>query len=64
MVFSTINIINTQDRKKLGLKIGAYTLVSADLKQLKQKHRSQYDLAKEIEKLPGVRRGAHCYWSF
>jgi DNA-binding Lrp family transcriptional regulator len=43
------------DRKKLGLMVGAYILVSADLKHLKQKHRSQYDLAKEIEKLPGVR---------
>lgn len=44
------------DRKKLGMNVGAYILVSADLKQLKQKHRSQYDLAKELEKLPGVQR--------
>jgi len=42
------------DRKKLGLMVGAYILVSADLKHLKQRHMSQYDLAKEIEKLPGV----------
>jgi DNA-binding Lrp family transcriptional regulator len=43
------------DRKKIGLMVGAYILVSADLKHLKQNHKSQYDLAKEIEKLPGVR---------
>lgn len=44
------------DKKLLGMQIGAYILVSADLKALKQKHRSQYDLARELEKLNGVSR--------
>ena len=42
------------DKKRLGLSIGAYILVSADLKQLKEKHKSQYDVADEIRKMHGV----------
>ena len=42
------------DEKKLGKKLGAYILVSADLKYLKERHKSQYTLADEIRKLPGV----------
>ncbi|MFH1393707.1 MAG: Lrp/AsnC family transcriptional regulator [Candidatus Micrarchaeota archaeon] len=41
---------------KLGRKLGAYILVSADLKYLKERHRTQYDLAEEIRKLSGVRK--------
>lgn len=44
------------DKKMLGMNVGAYILVTADLKYLKQKHKSQYDLAKEIQKLHGVQR--------
>lgn len=44
------------DRRKLGLRIGAYILISADLKLLKEKHKTQYTLADELMKLPGVRK--------
>lgn len=39
------------DNNLLGKNVSAYILVSADLKYLKEKHKSQYDLAKEIKKL-------------
>jgi DNA-binding Lrp family transcriptional regulator len=42
------------DEKKLGRKLGAYILISADLKMLKERHKSQYTLAEEIRKLHGV----------
>jgi len=42
------------DEKKLGKKLGAYILISADLKYLKERHKSQYTLAEEIRKLHGV----------
>jgi len=42
------------DEKKLGKKLGAYILISADLKYLKERHKSQYTLADEIRKLHGV----------
>jgi Lrp/AsnC family transcriptional regulator for asnA, asnC and gidA len=42
------------DRKKMGLDIGAYILISADLKMLKEKKKSQRDLALKIRKMPGV----------
>ncbi len=44
------------DKKKLGLKIGAYILISADLKLLKEKHRTQYSLCDQIRKVPGVEK--------
>ncbi|MBU0532043.1 Lrp/AsnC family transcriptional regulator [Candidatus Micrarchaeota archaeon] len=44
------------DEKKLGLKLGAYVLIFADLKLLKEKHKSQYDLAEEIKKLAYVKK--------
>jgi len=44
------------DKRKLGKKLGAYILISADLKLLKEKHKSQYGLAKEIQKLPSVEK--------
>jgi DNA-binding Lrp family transcriptional regulator len=44
------------DRKKLGMKIGAYILISADLKLLKEKHRTQYSLAEELGELHGVEK--------
>jgi len=44
------------NQRKLGNKLGAYILVLADLKFLKEKHRTQNDLADEIEKLHGVRK--------
>jgi len=43
------------DEDKLGNRLGAYVLISVDLKLLKEKHKSQHDLAKEIRKLPSVR---------
>jgi len=42
------------DEQKLGRKLGAYILISADLKYLKERHKSQYTLAEEIRKLHGV----------
>lgn len=48
----TVNI----DKKKLGLNVGAYILISADLKILKEKNKTQYTLAKEIEKIAGVEK--------
>ena len=44
------------DHKKLGMGIGAIILVSADLRQLKQRQKTQYDLANEIKKLHGIQR--------
>lgn len=44
------------DKPKIGKKIGAYVLISADLKFLKQRHKTQHNLAKEIKKLAGVER--------
>jgi len=42
------------DRKKIGKKLGAYILILADLKSLKEKNKSQVDLAKDIGKIPSV----------
>jgi len=42
------------DERKLGLMLGAYILISADLKMLKEKHKSQYDLMEEIKGMGGV----------
>lgn len=39
------------DNKKLGKDIAAYVLISADLKVLKQKNKTQYDILKELKKL-------------
>ena len=43
------------DEKKLGKRLGAYIMISADLKLLKEKRKSQYDLYEEIKKLPMVK---------
>jgi len=40
------------DNKKLGKNLSAYVLISADLKLLKEKNRTQHDLAKDLRKLP------------
>ena len=40
------------------MNIGAYLLISADLKLLKQGKKTQHDLAKEIRKIPGVEKVA------
>ena len=42
------------DQRKLGMTLGAYILISADLKMLKERHKSQYDLMEEIKSMPGV----------
>jgi Lrp/AsnC family transcriptional regulator for asnA, asnC and gidA len=44
------------DENKAGNKVSAYVLVSADLKLLKEKKKTQYDLANEIRKFGFVRR--------
>lgn len=44
------------DPKKIGLNIGAYLLISADLKLLKQKKKTQYDLAGELRKIGRVEK--------
>ncbi len=42
------------DQKKLGLKIGTYLLISADLNLLKKKKKTPHDVASEIRKMRGV----------
>jgi Lrp/AsnC family transcriptional regulator for asnA, asnC and gidA len=42
------------DQDKLGMALGAYIMISADLKMLKEKRRTQYDLYEEVKRLPGV----------
>jgi len=44
------------DNKKLDKNLAAYILVSADYKILKNKNRTQHQLAKEIKKLSEVER--------
>lgn len=44
------------DNSKIGKSFVAYVMVLADLAQLKQKHKTQYDLAHEISKLYFVER--------
>jgi DNA-binding Lrp family transcriptional regulator len=44
------------DNDKVGKKIGAYIMISVDLKLLKEKDRTQYVLAKEIERISGVEK--------
>ena len=40
------------DDKKLSKNLSAYIMISADLKLLKEKNKTQYDLVKELKKLP------------
>ncbi len=44
------------DNDKIGKKIGAYVMISVDLKLLKERNRTQYILAKEIGRIAGVER--------
>ncbi|MEK6867190.1 MAG: Lrp/AsnC family transcriptional regulator [Nanoarchaeota archaeon] len=44
------------DNKKLEINFVAYVLISANLQTLKQKHKTQYDLAKELRKLWFIER--------
>ncbi len=44
------------DHKKLKQNFVAYVLISANLQILKQKHKSQHDLAKELKKLHCIER--------
>ncbi len=44
------------DNSKIDRNFVAYVLISANLQLLKQKNKTQYDLAKEIEKLDFVER--------
>ncbi len=44
------------DDKKLGLMVGAYLLVSADLKLLKRKKRSLQKLGSDIRKIAGIEK--------
>ena len=44
------------DKRKIGKKLGAYILISADLKILKENRRSQYTLSGELTKLSGVEK--------
>jgi Lrp/AsnC family leucine-responsive transcriptional regulator len=39
------------DNKQIGKNISAYVLISADLKILKQKNKTQQDIKKELEKI-------------
>jgi DNA-binding Lrp family transcriptional regulator len=44
------------DHRKLGMRLAAYILVSADVKLLKKQNKTQHDLAKEIGRFPFVER--------
>ena len=44
------------DYKQLGRNLAAYVLVSADLKQLKEKNRTQYDIVKDLKKIEAVEK--------
>lgn len=44
------------NHKKLGNNLFAYVLISADLKLLKEKNRTQYDISKYLMKLPYVHK--------
>ena len=44
------------DNRKLERNFVAYVLISANLQNLKQKHKTQYDLAKELRKLWFIER--------
>jgi len=37
-------------------ELGAYILISCDLKILKEKHKTQYDIASELKKIPSIER--------
>jgi DNA-binding Lrp family transcriptional regulator len=39
------------DRKKMGKTISAYVLISVDLKILKEKNKTQFDVAKELRRI-------------
>ena len=44
------------DRRKLGQMLSAYVLISIDLKSLKEKHKSQFDVAKDLRKVPQLEK--------
>lgn len=44
------------DNKQIGKNISAYVLVSADLKLLKQKNKTQYDVLKELKRIDCVEK--------
>jgi DNA-binding Lrp family transcriptional regulator len=44
------------DNDKVGKKIGAYIMISVDLKLLKEKSKNQYILAEEVGKISGVEK--------
>lgn len=41
---------------KMGKSIGAYILISVDLKLLKEKNKTQHNLAREVERITGVEK--------
>ncbi|MBN2101977.1 MAG: Lrp/AsnC family transcriptional regulator [Candidatus Aenigmarchaeota archaeon] len=44
------------DSKKTGRGFSAYILISANLRVLKEKHMSQYDVVKELNRIPNVEK--------
>jgi len=44
------------DNDKVGRKIGAYIMISVDLKLLKERNKTQYTLVKEIGRIAGVEK--------
>lgn len=44
------------DNKKLGKGMSAYILVSADLKTLKEKKKTQYDILNQLYRIPNVEK--------
>jgi Lrp/AsnC family transcriptional regulator for asnA, asnC and gidA len=44
------------DRKKLGKTLSAYVLISVDLKSLKEKGKTQYDVAKALRKIGQIEK--------
>ncbi len=44
------------DNEKVGKRIGAYIMISVDLKLLKERSKNQYVLAEEVGRIPGVEK--------
>ena len=42
--------------EKIGKALAAYILVTVDLKSLKEKNKTQYDVAKELKRVPCVEK--------
>mgnify|MGYP006267429507 CR=1 FL=1 len=44
------------DRKRLGIALSAYVLIAVDLKSLKERGKTQYDVAKELRRIGQIEK--------